>query len=307
VLFDFLVKEVENVGLEPTRAELLTCGHRVYHSIAVIQQHTTSEFLSLDEQRVREREDRLSSFNRMVTHELKNRVGAAQGAAEILRDGRVVQNKEEQKQFADMVGKNLERIGTILEDLDRFSRVQREDAGRERYEPLPDILTRVLDELADFVATRGVRVEVAKDLDTIEVPAATVELALRNLVTNAAKYRTETGNPTVLIDSELRRDEDKCELTVRVTDNGLGVPENMREKLFERFFRAHEGASPETGSGLGLAIVRETMKPVGGRVWAEFPPQGSVFAFTVPCSDAQHDPERVIVPEKPGSEWRSPA
>jgi signal transduction histidine kinase len=299
VLFDYLVKEVDDIDMSIARAELLTCGHRVYHSIAVIQQHTTSEFLSLDEQRVREREDRLSGFNRMVTHELKNRVGAAENAAQLLKDKGADQTPEEQERFAGMVAKNLETIGRILEDLDRFSRVYQEGVLSERYEPLPDIVTRVLEELRDFTETRRVRVEVASNLHAILVPAAAVELALRNLVTNAAKYRTQSGKePWVRIESALNTDQDKCDLTVRVSDNGLGVPEDVREKVFQRFFRAHERVCEETGSGLGLSIVQETIKPVGGRVWAEFPQQGSIFAFTVPCADADHGPKRVIEPER---------
>src|SRR5262245_53604187 len=86
VLFDFLVAKGEDARATATRRDVLICGHRVFHSIAVIQQHTTEGFLSLDRDRVMEREQRLRSFNRMVSHELKNRMGAAWAAAELLQD-----------------------------------------------------------------------------------------------------------------------------------------------------------------------------------------------------------------------------
>ena len=69
---------------------------------------------------------------------------------------------------------------------------------------------------------------------------------------------------------------------MRVRDNGLGVPEAMRAQLFERFYRAHETATAIEGTGLGLSIVRETAQALGGRAWAEFPEQGSMFAFSLP-------------------------
>jgi signal transduction histidine kinase len=73
-------------------------------------------------------------------------------------------------------------------------------------------------------------------------------------------------------------------VTVEVRDNGIGVPEAARERLFERYFRAHESLLPAVeGTGLGLSLVRETAEAFGGRVWAEHPGEGTVFAFTLPC------------------------
>lgn len=71
---------------------------------------------------------------------------------------------------------------------------------------------------------------------------------------------------------------------VRVRDNGIGVPEAARPRLFERFFRAHDETVTEVeGTGLGLSIVRETVESLGGRVWAEFPDdRRTVFAFALP-------------------------
>ncbi|NUS33590.1 MAG: ATP-binding protein, partial [Gemmatimonadaceae bacterium] len=73
------------------------------------------------------------------------------------------------------------------------------------------------------------------------------------------------------------------ELIVRVRDNGIGVPPKAREHLFEQFFRAHNDSVTAEGTGLGLNIVQETVASLGGRSWAEFPPEGgSVFAFSLP-------------------------
>jgi signal transduction histidine kinase len=72
-----------------------------------------------------------------------------------------------------------------------------------------------------------------------------------------------------------------------VTDNGLGVPEAARPGLFQRFFRAHATLAPAIeGTGLGLSIVREIMESLGGRVWAEFPAEGSRFVLAMPCRRA---------------------
>jgi signal transduction histidine kinase len=133
-------------------------------------------------------------------------------------------------------------------------------------------------------------VRIAEGLPDVEVPAAVVELVLNNYIANAIKYRDEAkGEMWVCIEGEIQEVEGSVEVVVRVRDNGLGVPDEMREKLFERFFRAHEAVTGEEGSGLGLSIVRETLEPIRGRAWAEFPEEGSVFAFAVPYLQDRED------------------
>jgi signal transduction histidine kinase len=79
-----------------------------------------------------------------------------------------------------------------------------------------------------------------------------------------------------------RPDTGGDQLVVEVRDNGLGVPADKRDGLFQRFFRAHTTVTRAEGTGLGLSIVRESIASLGGTTWAEFPEQGSVFAFSLP-------------------------
>lgn len=72
------------------------------------------------------------------------------------------------------------------------------------------------------------------------------------------------------------------ELIIEVSDNGIGVPEHLRDRLFEQFYRAHKEGDVE-GSGLGLSIVRETVESLGGRAGAVFDQiEGTVFKFSIP-------------------------
>jgi signal transduction histidine kinase len=88
---------------------------------------------------------------------------------------------------------------------------------------------------------------------------------------------------------------------VEVRDNGLGVPEEKRKHLFERYFRAHEDINREIdGTGLGLSIVRDTVTSLGGRAWAEFLEDGTAFFFTMP-SRRTEDTAEFAVPDASGS------
>ena len=117
--------------------------------------------------------------------------------------------------------------------------------------------------------------------------AAAVELCLMNLISNAIKYADPAKEQRIaevrgyVMVSEADR---PSEAVVEVHDNGIGVPAALRGQLFERFFRAHKDRVPAVdGTGLGLSIVRETVEALGGRVWADFTDEGSVFAFAIPC------------------------
>jgi signal transduction histidine kinase len=83
------------------------------------------------------------------------------------------------------------------------------------------------------------------------------------------------------------------ETIIEVRDNGLGVPEEKRGRLFQRFFRAHEDTQEGVGgTGLGLSIVKETVAAMGGRAWADFYDDGTAFFFSMPTRRAT-DEERL--------------
>jgi signal transduction histidine kinase len=291
VLFSFLSDSVNDIDSPCTRQELLVCAHRLFRAIEVIQQSTTTHFLAIAARQVREREERLMAFNRMVSHELKDRVGTILGARTMLGESFV--NEEQRKRFLEMIGENAEAIRAVLDNLVSLSRLD-QDSRQQRNLLLPRAVAEVVRQLRDLARARDVEVVVG-ELPEIEVNAAAVELCLTNYISNAIKYSDqEKAHRRVEISGELRgcrdeieesaEDSEKCELVVCVRDNGLGVPAQARERLFERFFRADEAlASTIAGTGLGLSIVRETIASLGGRAWAEHHPDGTIFAFSLPA------------------------
>jgi signal transduction histidine kinase len=290
VLFSFLVRGVDRIERECPPSELLTCAHRLFRAVEVIQQVTTTQYLQLADERVKEREARLQSFNRMVSHELKNRIGAVMGAAEVLREEWVRNDPDQVERFAGIASRNAEAMQAILEDLLALSRMEQQ-VLESRNVLLPKAVAEVVRQLREAASEHGVAIRVASDLPEVEVNAPVVELCLGNYVSNAIKYSDPAqGQRWVEITAELRGSPP--ELVVRVRDNGIGVPDEVRGHLFERFFRASNGAGEDVeGTGLGLSIVRETVESLGGRAWAEFEGGGSSFLFSVPVDDAAPPPE----------------
>lgn len=283
IIDNSLAEFVAAGNIEGSPRAVIYCWRRVGESLEAIRQAATTQFLRLWTERVNEREERLRRFNRMVSHELKNRVGAIRGANSLLEEPWL--GAPERERFQGMIRENTNGLQLVLDNLISLSRLE-EDARQQRNVLLPEATAEVVRQLRMTADHRGVEIGVDEALPNVEVDAAAVELCLSNLVSNAIKYCDPAKRErTVAIVGELRFEGDRGpELVVRVRDNGIGVPLAARPRLFQRFFRAHdETVTGVEGTGLGLSIVRETVESLGGRVWAEFPDGGeTVFAFALP-------------------------
>ncbi|MFN2603136.1 MAG: ATP-binding protein [Gemmatimonadaceae bacterium] len=263
--------------------DLLVCWQQIGQAIELIRQATVTHFLRLAAAKVSEREDRLRLFNRMVSHELKSRIGAIGGAAKMLEEDWI--DDAQRARFQQMIVENSDGLKRILANLESLSRLE-VDTRQQRNILLPQAAAEAVRQLRDLAQSKNVEVVVAENLPPVEVDAAAVEVCLVNLISNAIKYSDGSRNDSrVEISGTLKYgSQDFGELVVRVRDNGIGIPPHARARLFQQFYRAHEGTVTEAeGTGLGLSIVRETAESLGGSAWAEFPEDGgTVFAFSFP-------------------------
>jgi signal transduction histidine kinase len=290
VLFSFLIRIVDTLEEECTRGELLACGQRLFRAVAVIQQITTGHYLRKAGVEVNEREERLRSFNRMVTHELKSGMAAVVGAVGMLQEPWI--DDDQRRHFMEIIARAADSMNDVLEDLLALSHT----AGGTRKKHnvlLEDAVAESARQLREMARKAEVDIRVAGDIPRVEVDAAAVELCLTNYISNGIKY-ADREKPERWVDVSAHfaapTDGDH-ELVLEVRDNGLGVPIDERDQLFERFYRSGRGADVE-GTGLGLNIVRETIASIGGRAWAEFPPTdgaGSIFKLALPARRAEEE------------------
>jgi signal transduction histidine kinase len=284
IIFSFLAETSRTLPNDIPRTHFLACWERISQAIELIRQATMSHFLRLSSAQVNDRENRLRRFNRTVAHELKNNVNAIANASTTLSEGWL--GEAERKEFDDIIARNAESLKRVLGNLESLSDTG-QDARHCRNVLLPEVAKDAVVEYRDAAKAKNVEVRVADDLPSVEVDAATVELCLMNYVSNAIKYsdasQRERWIEIAATIQEPDTDHDR-EVVIRVSDNGIGVPPEKREKLFKESFRAHDDTvTGAEGSGLGLSIVRETVESIGGRAWAEFPEgKGSVFAFSLP-------------------------
>jgi signal transduction histidine kinase len=287
ILFAFLAEAADEIPQPCAKSELLHCGQRLFKAVTLIQQTTTTHFLRLGDTRIAEREERLRAFNQTVSHEIKNRIGAILGAGGALLEMPDLP-PEQQRQFLEIVVKNARTMRHSVENLIALSTTER-DSRQHRHIQLPEAAREAVREVRESAKDAGLEIRVG-DLPNMEINAAGVELCLANYLSNAIKY-SDPAKPSRFAEisgSVETSPEGGRELVIRVRDNGHGVPAEMRDRLFQRFFRANEDTEVE-GTGLGLSIVADTAESLGGRAWAEFPGDESVFAFSLPFRRSDTD------------------
>src|SRR5690242_17248147 len=123
-----------------------------------------------------------------------------------------------------------------------------------------------------------VTVDVADDIGLVDSDERRFKQVLLNLVSNAVKFTPDGGSVSV----RARRDE--TDLVITVTDTGIGVPTEDRERIFESFQQGRRGATKEEGTGLGLTLSRRIVELLGGRMWLDSTVgKGSTFGFSIPA------------------------
>ena len=189
-------------------------------------------------------------FTANVSHELKTPLTSISGMAEIMKDGLVKQ--EDVRGFAADIYQESQRLIRLVEDILHLSRLDEGGGGLERQEiDLLDLARAVEDRLQSTAKQHQVELELTGDHAAIQGLPSVVEEMVYNLCDNAIKYNRPGGEASVRV-------EDGADaVTVTVSDTGIGIPPEDRERVFERFYRVDKSHSKAIGgTGLGLSIVK---------------------------------------------------
>ncbi|HET6316037.1 MAG TPA: ATP-binding protein, partial [Chloroflexota bacterium] len=208
-------------------------------------------------------------FISIASHELRTPISVLTAQAQLSLRRLERQGQLEPQRVADalrMVGSQADKLARLVSQLLDVSRL---DAGKLVLEPTAVDLVRLVEQVVS--TTRPLTVDhtlglVAPATLECEIDPLRFEQVLSNLLDNAMKYSPDGG----AIDVTLSHNADDIELTVR--DRGLGIPEEKRAQIFERFYQAHDNG--QRGMGLGLYVSRHIVELHGGDMWAEFPPDG---------------------------------
>jgi len=215
---------------------------------------------------IRRLESMRSDFAANVSHELRTPITNIRGYIETLQEI-PLDDAEQARKFLQIIQRNAERLGMIIEDLLMLARLEQSGGAEDDLLPrsLDQIIEEVIERQAPSAGVRGIELRVESPgfgLEVLTRGDLLVE-AISNLVSNAVRYGP--GDQPVVI-----RTEDAAEqglVRISVTDEGPGIPPEHAARLFERFYRVDKARSrAEGGTGLGLAIVKHIALVHGGSV-----------------------------------------
>jgi len=243
-------------------------------------------FMDVTEQRAlaQARED-LSS---MIVHDLRGPLTAINTSLKLLDE--LAQDSPDPNPLITRTtaasGRAVRKLLNLVDSLLDISKMESGAMTLDREPtPLAPLVTTVLDELRPLADELEVALdaEIPRDLPPLAVDAAKTERILLNLVDNAVKYTPGEGRVWVEAEPD---PADAGFARIRVCDTGPGIPDEFKQKLFERFVQVAGQRGRRRGTGLGLAFCRMAVEAHGGRIWVEDNPGGgAVVAFTLPVAD----------------------
>jgi len=277
LLFGALREEAQSFPRKLPPAYAIEVAERLYRALMAITTITATTFREEGFRDRRERARLLGGFGRDLAHELRNRLSTAEAALQLLANGNA--DGAVRERALRNLETTLHRIKGVADDIQSLAIAQgSEESAQGRRLSLRAVIAETVEELRGFADESQVRIEVQEPIPDVQVDATRVELAMINLLSNAVKY-SDPGEGDRWVRIGVQRDEGGY-WRISVSDNGLGIPEELQSLVFEQFVRAHPRVAD--GTGLGLAIARAAIEQLGGRIWLESEHgKGTTFHFTV--------------------------
>ncbi|MCL4262975.1 MAG: GAF domain-containing protein [Anaerolineae bacterium] len=236
--------------------------------------------------------DRLKSeFVSTVSHELRTPMTSIKGYADLMLMGAAGQLTDPQIRYLKVIKSNADRLHDLVNDLLNISRIE---TGKTTLDLRPLDIPQLIEQAVGHLHGRiqheekpmSVKTEIAPGLPLVNADQTRVTQILTNLVDNAFNYTPADGQ--IIIHARAT----EAHVYISISDNGIGISKENREKIFDRFFRAEDEAVQKvSGTGLGLAIVRSLIEMHGGYLQVESElGKGSTFTFNLPVVIEDSDP-----------------
>ena len=187
-----------------------------------------------------------AEFTANVSHELKTPLTSIHGYAQLITSG--IAREEDKPLFAEKIEKESSRLISLVEDIIELSNLDEGIQPEKTSFAVQPMLAEILDTLSLAAEKKNVSFTLTGDDFEILAGKSQIHELLYNLLDNAVKYNKDGGKVDVSVEKSGK---------VRIADTGIGIPDEMRERIFERFFRVDKSHSKKVnGTGLGLSIVK---------------------------------------------------
>ena len=219
-----------------------------------------------------------------VSHELRTPLAAIKGFASSLLQPDVKFDEPIWCSFLQTIDSEADRLNSLIEELLMMSRLEAQalDVKRESHN-LAEAIDSVRGRLTNLTLRHHLQINIPAELPEVQVDEARIGEVFSNLVENAVKYSPE--GTTITIEAY----PDGKEVIVSVSDEGVGIPPELQQKVFDRFYQVSSPAvGHKSGTGLGLCICRGIIEAHGGRIWLDSEPgKGTKFSFSIPANQGE--------------------
>ncbi|AUC21666.1 PAS domain-containing sensor histidine kinase [Polaribacter sejongensis] len=218
-----------------------------------------------------------TKFLSLVSHEFKTPLSGILTSTMLLGKYKLAEQQEKRDKHLETITNKVHYLNNILND---FLSIEILETGKVNYKFHSFKLSKVVDEViynANMLLKVGQRIKYPEDIDDISLlqDEKTIALALSNLINNAIKYSPENSE----IDIKIK--QDSTTTTIKIKDQGIGIPKADQKNIFNRYFRA-ENALLTEGTGIGLNIIKSHLQNLGGTITFESEENiGSTFTLKI--------------------------
>jgi len=251
--------------------------------------------LAAQEIKLRESDVEKEEFSAMITHELKTPLVPVIGYSELLLDGTLGELNDKQRKKIQIMHSSAVSLSRLISDL---LDVRKLELGKMKFEMGEAEASVLIGDCIDILKTSAEAKEITLTTNITEDKIVTwcdakrINQVMRNLVSNAIKFvPAKTGK--VELFAEKNEDE---QVVFSVKDNGVGIPKEKQQYLFQKFYQADTSMTRNAGgTGLGLAICKGIVEGNGGKIWFDSEPgKGATFYFTLPSKPMSSPKETTL-------------
>ncbi len=262
--------------LSANRMQLLTT---IGHQIGIAVENARLAQQAAEVKILREVDRLRSELIANVSHELRTPLGLIKISASSLLMDDAEFDRETQRKFLLSISEETAKLERIVEHLLDLGRIESGRLSLDKHlTDLGQLISNTITSMGALSSQHRLVTQLPAEPLVARVDAKRIEQVLRNLLDNAIKYSPNGGTITV------QAHWDNQHIVVTVSDEGIGIPAEEWDRIFERFHRVENEVTRRLrGAGLGLAVCRGIVEAHGGRIWVESQPgAGSTFCFTLP-------------------------
>ena len=264
------ILEYRSIPVETERYQ----GGRIDHYIDLTEMKKLERELVEKTERLEASNKKLEEFSHVVSHDLKQPLRTIQAFSQFLLDDYLEALDDEGQEYLGRLKRSSERMKSLIDDLLKLSSIGTKREPMEKVD-VGDLLTEVHEDLGALLS--DVTLEMPTELPTVMANRTRLGELFGNLISNAVRYNDKDD-----MRIELDWEDRGTEVVFAISDNGMGIEERYRERIFELFERLSPEANPES-TGAGLAICKRIVEEFGGRIWLDSKlGEGSTFYFSVP-------------------------